>query len=526
MSQNAQSGRLQRECNQTQSRDRYAAGGPRRGVGVVARKVRERRSGRVVKVLAALVVMALVAAGTLAWRTGWAEEHWSALRGDGDDPSTDPAAVAPPPEVDVPEVVVPGALARPADGAAPLDRAALAAALAPLQDADLGRHVIAAVGPLEGTGLSAEVAEGAAVAVPASTTKVVTSAAALFLLGPDAVFATTTVLDRSGKVPRLVLVGGGDPLLARGPDRSGGPSATFEPPRADVRTLAKRTARALEADGVGAVRLGYDDTLFSGPAVNPTWEPDYVPDDVVSPISALWVDEGREPGSFARVEDPPATAAQEFRAALEAEGIRVRGVTAATPAAGGASPVAKVTSPTVAQIVQRVLEVSDNEAAEVLLRHVGLADQGVGSFESGQQAVERVLAANGVRLGRSVLYDGSGLSRANRLAPAVLVDVLRLAASDDHPQLRSLLASLPVAGYTGSLANRMDAGAPEGRGRVRAKTGTLTGVTSLAGIAVDRDGNLMAFALMADRVRKPKEGLARVAMDNAAAALGACACGG
>jgi D-alanyl-D-alanine carboxypeptidase/D-alanyl-D-alanine-endopeptidase (penicillin-binding protein 4) len=59
---------------------------------------------------------------------------------------------------------------------------------------------------------------------------------------------------------------------------------------------------------------------------------------------------------------------------------------------------------------------------------------------------------------------------------------------------------------------------------VRAKTGTLSGVTSLAGIAVDLDGHLMAFVLMADHVKKPKEGIARIAMDRAAAGLGACHC--
>jgi D-alanyl-D-alanine carboxypeptidase/D-alanyl-D-alanine-endopeptidase (penicillin-binding protein 4) len=88
-----------------------------------------------------------------------------------------------------------------------------------------------------------------------------------------------------------------------------------------------------------------------------------------------------------------------------------------------------------------------------------------------------------------------------------------------------LLAALPVAGFTGSLAHRMDKGPAAGRGRVRAKTGTLSNVSSLAGIAVDRDGNLMAFAFLADRIKGPKATLAQTALDNAAASLGACACG-
>jgi len=498
MSQNAQSGRR-----------------------AVARKDRESGRGRAGRTLAVVLVLVLLAGAGVAWQTGWAARWWDELRADAGTPA-DPAAVAPPPEVDVPAVVAPPALASAADGAVALDRAAIRQALAPLDSPDLGRHVIAAVGALEGAGSTYEATEGAGVAIPASTTKIVTAAAALFLLGPERTFATTTVLDTAGPTPRLVLVGGGDPLLAREPSTPSG-GATYDPARADVRTLAKRTARALKASGVSAVELGFDDSLFSGPAVHPTWKPDYIPEEV-NPVSALWVDEGRALPGQGPVSDPALEAAGAFAAALDRRGITVTGGPARTTAPAGAAEVGRVTSPTVAQIVQRLIEVSDNAAAEVLLRQIGLADQGDGSFTGGQRAVERVLAANGIRLRGSVLYDGSGLSRANRLSPAVLVEVLRLAASESHPQLRPLLAALPVAGYTGSLADRMDLGPAAGRGRVRAKTGTLTGVTSLAGIAVDADGHLLAFALMADKIKKVKALPARIAMDRAAAGLGACSC--
>lgn len=484
---------------------------------------REEHPHRVRRAVAALLGLVLVAGGVVAWQSGQAEEWWHELRGDAQAPA-DPAAVAAPPEVDVPDVVRPAALAPAAAGAGPLDRAAIAAALAPLRDRDLGPHVLAAVAPLTGSGFAYQATEGTPVAMPASTTKVVTSAVALFLLGPGRTFATRTVLEHGGTIPRLVLVGGGDPYLTRTPASSDdGTSPTYQPRRADIRTLARSTAASLRASGVAAVRLGYDDTLFSGPAMNPRWEPGYFPEEV-SPISPLWLDTGRTADGSTRVTDPSASAALEFRRELGRVGIKVSGATAHAAAASTASPVAQVTGPTVAQIVQRLLEVSDNSAAEVLLRHIGVADGGGGTFAAGQAAVARVLAANGIDLGASVLYDGSGLSRSNRLTPQVLVDVLRWAASDDAPQLRPLLAGLPVAGYTGSLDDRMDHGPAAGRGRVRAKTGTLTGVTSLAGIAVDRKGRLMAFALMADRVKAPKATLARTAMDDAAAGLGACLC--
>ncbi|MBM9461030.1 D-alanyl-D-alanine carboxypeptidase/D-alanyl-D-alanine-endopeptidase [Nocardioides sp. zg-536] len=484
----------------------------------------------------------LLVAAVVGWRTGWAEEQWDRWR-NGTDPTQDPAAVAPPPELDLPEVVAPQAVGVPAD-TVPLDKAAVAKALAALGDPALGRRVLAAVGPLEGSGVTYRKGPAAAVAIPASTTKVVTAAVALLLLGGEHVFETTTVLDPGTEpapgsgagttTPRLTLVGGGDPYLAakrstgtNDPARtaSAEQAGTFDPARADVRTLARRTAKALTAQGVTSVSLGYDDSLFTGPAVNPTWEPDYLPSEI-GPVSALTVDQGRDPDRWGYVTDPAAQAARVFRRALVRAGIEVVGPLAKASAAPGAEELAGVDSPPLAQIVQRAIEVSDNVATEALLRHIGIAEQGEGSFVGGQESVARALTANGIALGRSVLYDGSGLSRDNRLSPDVLLGVLRLAASDEHPGLRPLLAALPVAGFSGSLTNRMAEGAAaQGRGRVRAKTGTLRGVSSLAGIAVDAQGNPIAFALMADRLPEGREGLGRLEMDAAAAGLGACSCG-
>ena len=107
--------------------------------------------------------------------------------------------------------------------------------------------------------------------VPASTTKLLTTTAALAALGPDHTFTTRTVL--AGR--RLVLVGGGDPYLASRPTAPGQPAAY--PPRADVASLADLTAEGLRERGVRTVSVGYDDGLFSGPAASPTWEPSTSP---------------------------------------------------------------------------------------------------------------------------------------------------------------------------------------------------------------------------------------------------------
>jgi D-alanyl-D-alanine carboxypeptidase/D-alanyl-D-alanine-endopeptidase (penicillin-binding protein 4) len=463
------------------------------------------------RTIGTVLVLALVLAGLATWNYDLLDRLL-----ERDPSSADPAAIAPPPGLDLPAVLAPGDVA-PAARPSPLSAAKVRRALAPyLADRDLGRHVLAAVAPLSGG--RPVVVGGAGPAIPASTTKVVTSAAALLALGPDHTFDTTVV--RAGP-RRIVLVGGGDPFLARAPE-----AADDEQPyplRADVMTLAGRAAAALREQGVRKVRVEYDAGPFTGPSASPQWEPDYVPDGVVSPISSLWVDEGRPAAGFGRVADPALDAAQAFTAALAAAGITVT----APPAAGTAPPagttLARVTSAPLSQVVERVLMVSDNEAAEVLLRHVGLQVSGDASFEGGRRGVALTLREAGVRLAGTTLYDGSGLSRRNRMTPAVLLDVLRLAT--ERPELAAVLSGLPVSGFSGSLADRFVAGPSQGRGRVRAKTGTLTGVASLAGVATDVSGRPLLFVLMADRVGRLKGTDAEVALDAAAAALGACRCG-
>jgi D-alanyl-D-alanine carboxypeptidase/D-alanyl-D-alanine-endopeptidase (penicillin-binding protein 4) len=138
----------------------------------------------------------------------------------------------------------------------------------------------------------------------------------------------------------------------------------------------------------------------------------------------------------------------------------------------------------------------------------------------------QVLTRLGVDTTGSSVHDGSGLSRRNRLTPDALLGVLRLAASAGHPELRSVVTGLPVAGFTGSLQWRFDEAPSAARGRVRAKTGTLTGVTGLAGIVTDVDGNRMAFVAIADKVPVPQTLAARRDIDLIAGALGACHCSG
>lgn len=476
----------------------------------MARRDRRHGSGAFLRWFPVLLVLSLLVAAGAAYRFDLGSQWF----GTGDaDPGTDPAAVAPPAGLVLPALTAPDPVAEPDDAPGRVLPGKVRKTVASfLADADLGRHVVAVFGSLDGPETYVTAGEG--LATPASTTKLLTAAAALEVLGPDHVFATTVV----GQGRRVVLVGGGDPLL----DRS--PADSTWPDRADVATLARTTARALREQGRGRVSLGYDDSLFSGPADNPAWPDDYVPDGVVSPITALWVDEGRDANGLSRTADPSAAAAQEFAAVLGRSGITVTGSPTPVSARPGGAELARVESATLAQIVERVVGVSDNEAAEVLARHVGLAVSGKGSFRAGAAAVLSTLEDLGVRTAGAEVYDGSGLSRENLLPADTLVDVLRLAASPDQPDLRTVLTGLPVAGFTGSLEFRVGDGSAQTRGRVRAKTGTLSGVTGLAGVVTEKGGSDLAFAVLADRVALVDTLGARAALDDLAAALAACRC--
>jgi D-alanyl-D-alanine carboxypeptidase/D-alanyl-D-alanine-endopeptidase (penicillin-binding protein 4) len=471
------------------------------------------RAPWVLRWLAEIVVVLLLVAGVAI-----VQFHLDTRWFGAEDPVNAPAAVPPPAGLALPkEAAVAPVSSPPREVAA--DPARVAAAIAPLlrRKGILGKHIGVLVTDLA-TGRALYRA-GTPLITPASTTKLLTTTAALETLGPMARFRTTVRWDAAHR--QLVLVGGGDPFLASSPKAA----AAGYPHKADVVTLARKAVAALRAKGVRRVHLAFDDSYFSGPSVNPAWPATYIPESVVPPISALWVDEGHGPGSEAFVSDPAAEAARVFAAALRQAGLKVAPKVVRTQAAADTADLAAVESAPLGEIVERTLEVSDNQAAEVLARHVGLAEKQQGSFAAGTKAVFDTLTKLGVDMSGDTLYDGSGLSRMDRLKTDTLAAVVRLATSAQHPELRSVLTGLPVAGFTGSLTYRFDKGPQEAKGRVRAKTGTLTGVHALAGVADDASGARMVFVLDADRVRLLKNLDAQTLIDRVAGALGACTCG-
>jgi D-alanyl-D-alanine carboxypeptidase/D-alanyl-D-alanine-endopeptidase (penicillin-binding protein 4) len=365
---------------------------------------------------------------------------------------------------------------------------------------------------------------------PASTTKLATGLAALAVLGDDARFTTWVV---AGAAPgRVVLVGGGDPTLAVRPF----PAGDYPRP-ATLASLAAATASKLRAEGRRTVVLGYDTSLYTGPGLAPGWPAGYVSGGDVTPIVPLEVDQGRLTASGQpedsddpynlrpRSSDPALMAADSFAALLSADGVRVSGAPQPQTAARNDTKMASVTSPPLSAIVAQMLEESNNVIAENLARQVALAIGAPASFAGAAQAVIRELKKLGVTTG-SRLVDGSGLSPRDSIAPVTLVKVLELATG--RAQYRALLAGLPVAGFSGTLSAGESVFSGIGGaalGSVRAKTGNLGTVASLAGLVDDRSGTTLVFALMADQI--PSAGLlteAANAIDAAASALAGCGC--
>jgi len=161
----------------------------------------------------------------------------------------------------------------------------------------------------------------------------------------------------------------------------------------------------------------------------------------------------------------------------------------------------------------------DNALAEALFRLTAIARGRPGSFAAGTKTVTEVLGELGVPTDGLDLRDGSGLARSSAIAPVTLARLLQVAAGTAHPVLRTLLTSLPVAGFSGTLAfryTRPPSGA--GAGLVRAKTGTLTGVSTLAGLT-QQSGRTLLFVVMSDHVPMGGTIAAREALDRFAATV-------
>jgi len=415
------------------------------------------------------------------------------------------------PSRDVANVVVPDVLTRLPAAPVP-DAGAVGARLGRLlRDPALGSVAGLVIDASTGEELFARRPDAAS--TPASTVKLLTAAAALTQLRGHAPFTTGVV--RKGRT--LYLVGDGDVTLTA-------QSSAGYPRTATLAELARRTASALPHGAVVALR--YDATAWSGPTLARGWSSSYQTSGNVSRLSALEVDEARlgDGATAPRAANPGEQAADAFRLALIAHGVQVRGTLRPAIAPPSGLGIAAVASAPVHALVTRMLTESDNDLAEALGRAVARQAGRPATFAGAAAAVVDAVGRLGVRTRGLRLYDTSGLSRDDRVTPRALVGVLR-AVAQGEPDLLPLASGLPVAGFTGTLADRFRRGAARaGAGVVRAKTGTLAGVNALAGQVVDADGRLLVFGFLADHVPLPDA--AERALDRLAAALARCGCSG
>lgn len=382
--------------------------------------------------------------------------------------------------------------------------------------------------------------------IPASNMKLLVSAAALARLGPDYTCATHVLtdgtIDANGTLDGdLILKGGGDSTL----DTEG------------LRELARRVRSAGITKVKGAVVA--DDTAFDGQRLGWGWSWDNEPYYYSAQVSALclnrntidvWVYPGRSAGSPAvirtvpptnlvsvestattgradsektiragrkrglnviqvsgsvpegddpgqreapiTVEDPALYAGDVFRTELARQGVRVVGGLRSGAAPEGAAQIAEHTSPPLSRVLSLLNKPSDNLIAEVLLKSLGLAAKGRGTTEAGAEAAMEVFAQAGMDTGAIRMVDGSGLSRLNLVTArnvAALLGYMRA-----HPQAEVFVSSLPTAGVDGTLRGRMR-GTPA-EGRVHAKTGYVSRVSSLSGYVDTRSGERLVFAML------------------------------
>jgi len=335
---------------------------------------------------------------------------------------------------------------------------------------------------------------GTTALTPASTTKLLTAVAALSVLGPETRFTTRAAFSAApvdGTVDRIVLVGGGDPLLAT-PEYASyvaqAPLTAATPTTTSLAALADSVVGA----GITSVPggIGFDDSRHEATRLLPGWKPTDLGESV-GPPGALEVNGGLTDwwGDVA-ADDPGAYTTDEFARLLGERGVAV-GPGRGRAAPPGGNQGATVQSAPVSEIVAEMLSASDNLTAEVLTREVGLKASGAGTTAAGVAEIRRVLATLNVPTGGLVLNDGSGLSRDNRISCATLNAALNLTTLSEFASIRDGLA---VAGERGTLIGRF-VGTPV-RGHLVAKTGSLDRASALAGFL--DVGTPLQFALIAN----------------------------
>lgn len=334
---------------------------------------------------------------------------------------------------------------------------------------------------------------------PASNLKLFSTAAALHYLGPE--FRWSTYLVGAGTVRGgvlhgdLVIYGTGDPTL--GSPRFAGTAGAYA-----------ALADSLRARGIHRVEgsVVADGSFFDPQQRAVGWTDDDARFWYGAPVAALSAYENTVAAGGRPVPDALEAAAGRLAAALRLAGVGVAGEVrarrsapgspaafhASRPAAAAGQVLAVHRSPALLEVVRVTNHVSHNLFADALLRTVGRAVVGEGSFAGGERAVARMLAEFEGGAPAPRMHDGSGLSRLDRVAPATVAALL--AGMDRTPERAAFRGSLPAAATPDGLERRM--GGTRAAANLRAKTGTLRGVSALGGYVTAANGERLAFSII------------------------------
>ncbi|ATG52357.1 D-alanyl-D-alanine carboxypeptidase [Brachybacterium vulturis] len=392
-------------------------------------------------------------------------------------------------------------------GVAPVDPADLEERMAapadlPVVAGGLAFSVVAA----ETGGTLAERDAGTAL-VPASTLKLLTAAAVLREYSGDEVLYTRAAVQDGV----ITLVGGGDMTLSED----------------DLRELATGAAALAAEQGTSEVSVALDDSYLDG-GPNPAWGNNGRDGGWVTPTASLALEEGWLDGE--QYGPKSATPARDA-AARFAELLREAGLTVADEITGARAPeeapTVEIHSETLAELVRHTLLISDNTTAELLAHLVALAHGAETTPVAAAAAVEAEIRELAAEIGVAPeavasleIRDGSGLSRQNRVSPALLSAVLAEVASGEVPALEQILFDVPIAGLSGTLADRFDAeGTEDASGLVRGKTGYLGGAATLAGVTVLPDGRTVGYSIAVHGFDGVDAVAARAAVDQVAAEM-------
>jgi serine-type D-Ala-D-Ala carboxypeptidase/endopeptidase (penicillin-binding protein 4) len=366
------------------------------------------------------------------------------------------------------------------------------------ENAALGNFFGVVTDPVTGQTLWSR--QGETTVTPASVAKVMTAAAALSVLGADTRWATEV---RAGvEADSVVLVAGGDPTLSALPEGSEGiygkgPSlqSLAEQTVASVRATLPEGERVVISNVV--VDLSLWDTEDSW---DDSWAPSARTNGFMSLVTPLQIDGDRQNPRVElspRTQNPVKRAVDAYVQALRAAGNTSRSVSVSYgPTDPGSTVLARVESRPIGELVSYMLKESDNTLAEFLARHVSLALGLGGGSDSLQQAIAGSLGGFGLDASSVTIRDGSGLSALNSVSPAYVAGLLT-EIYRSQGDLSVVVAGLPIAGVDGSLDNRFSAANASVRERVFAKTGSITGMRSLAGYIEAADTTDLVFAFFA-----------------------------